>query len=126
MREEAQSSQCIANQQILLKTIRRSIGSLFALTSLFLANISDAADLSAAEIFTDGMVLQQQMDVPVRGNASAGDMTQVNFGGRKQQPQSIKLANEWRSLARCRLLPNPAPWSSLLKRQVLAFSFPMS
>jgi len=94
MREGAQSYRCIANQQILLKTIRRSIGSLFALTSLFLANISDAADLSAAEIFTDGMVLQQQMDVPVWGNASAGDTIQVNFGG-QETTATVDQAGKW-------------------------------
>ena len=48
---------------------------------VFHLGVAQASDLSPARIFTDGVVLQRDMSVPVWGNAKPGAEVKVTFGG---------------------------------------------
>lgn len=62
---------------------------LLGLSSLLLAvGVFAAEPLGVAGIFTDGMVLQRQMDVPVWGTAEPGKSVTLSFGSQNRQTKS--------------------------------------
>ena len=58
------------------------------------AGLAQASDLSPARIFTDGVVLQREMPVPVWGHAKPGAEVTVTFGGQTKQGRA-DAAGEW-------------------------------
>ncbi len=58
---------------------------LIAIAFLFSACSSNKNTLQVADIFTDNMVLQQKMEVPIWGKANSGEKVKVSFAGIEEE-----------------------------------------
>jgi len=63
------------------------------LIALFLVAVSVRADVKLHGLFTDNMVLQREMPVPIWGTAEAGETVTVTFGDQKKTATADKDGN---------------------------------
>lgn len=61
-----------------------------ALAAIFLGSLVCKADVSVADVFSDNMVLQRNIDLSVWGTADAGERLSVSFNGQKVKTKANK------------------------------------
>lgn len=62
--------------------INKVVFSFLIITGLYLGTVSIATAQKAAQIFSDNMVLQRDIEVPIWGKADPGEMVTVTFDGK--------------------------------------------
>ena len=67
------------------------------------------ADVKIASIFTDHMVVQRDMKIPVWGTAEAGEEVTVSLDKQKLNTKAGATANGWSGWTRSN--PAAAPWN---------------
>jgi len=79
-----------------------------AMTSLGLST-SSFADISPASMFTDNMVLQRSMAVPVWGKAAPGETVTVSFANNERPPRQAPTGAGWSTSTPWRRRSSRAP-----------------
>ena len=85
---------------------------LILVAGLFLMNSSVHAEVTLPSIFSDGMVLQQNSDVPVFGKAAPGEVVTVKFAG-QIKTAIADSSNHWK------IILDPMPASSNPRKMII-------
>ena len=93
--------------------MKRKITHLLMMLVVFVFANSSVAELKLAGIFSDGMVLQQKMKVPVWGKAAPGTEVTVVLGDQTKKTKAGKSEDSRNDSRRCCFTIKSSPCKAL-------------